>query len=278
MNKPIKNEVIRQVNLVPNFITAFSLACGLFVIFKAVHTHNLVTPYQLMHAAMILLIIGAIADFLDGAIARAIKAESEFGFTFDTLSDAVTFAVAPSVMALKIASGIEPEGQWFFFSLASCMIFSICGVLRLVRFNVISNKNKGNTQEEFALKKNFIGLPTPASALTFASLVLFLTSSYAEAITDKMKLSLIICFALLLGYLMVSRSKFPSLKSLHVKVPTFDLIFVSVVIAVVILYGILYYLPVVLFAIMISYVLFGVLLNVVRFFLARKLKRHTEKK
>jgi CDP-diacylglycerol--serine O-phosphatidyltransferase len=270
MNKPIKNEVIKQVNLVPNFITAFSLACGLFVIFKGVHTHHVVTPYQLMHAAMVLLIIAAIADFLDGAIARAIKAESEFGFTFDTLSDAVTFAVAPSVMALKIASGIEPEGHWFFICLASCMIFSICGVLRLVRFNVISNKSKGNSQEEFALKKNFIGLPTPASALTFASLVLFLTSDYADAIPDKIKLSLIASFALLLGYLMVSRSKFPSLKSLHVKVPTFDLIFLSVVIAVVILYGILYYLPIVLLALMISYVLFGMILTIVRFFSPKK--------
>ena len=92
---------MRKVNIVPNMITALGLACGMFVIFKV----NMVEPgagtYQMLHASALLLLLAALADLLDGAIARAIHAESEFGFMFDSLADAISFGVAPSVLLLK---------------------------------------------------------------------------------------------------------------------------------------------------------------------------------
>ena len=94
----------RQVYLIPNVITAFALACGLFVIFKV----NMVEPgegsYQVLFTSVILILLAAFADLLDGAIARVIRAESEFGFVFDSLADAVSFGVAPSVLLLKSLS------------------------------------------------------------------------------------------------------------------------------------------------------------------------------
>ena len=77
-------KLMKRVYLVPNIITAFALACGLFVIFKI----NMLQPgagdYEVVHTSALLLLIAAIADFLDGALARAIHAESEFGFVFDS--------------------------------------------------------------------------------------------------------------------------------------------------------------------------------------------------
>lgn len=273
----MKADRLKQVNLVPNFVTAFGLACGLFVIFKAVEMKEMPT-YQVMHSALILLLIAAIADFLDGAIARAMKAESEFGFLFDTLSDAITFGVAPSVMALKYLSGLEQEGKWLFLSLACSMVFSICGVLRLVRFQILSKQSKANAQEEIKLRKSFVGLPIPASALAFASCLLFFASEYAESIPNVLKLLLLNGYSLILAYLMVSRWKFPSLKNFHFRVPSFEMIFLSVVLAIVVFYGVLYYLPIGILGMTVGYLVFGAGLTFVRFLQARKFRKLTEKK
>ncbi len=106
--------VMKRVYLVPNIVTAFSLACGLFVIFKI----NMVEPgsgnYEVVRISVILLLIAGIADFIDGALARAIHAESEFGFVFDTLADAVSFGVAPAVLMLKTLT-LEPGSFLSFF-------------------------------------------------------------------------------------------------------------------------------------------------------------------
>src|SRR5271168_3017161 len=118
---------MKQVYLIPNIITAFGLACGLFVIFKV----NMVEPgsgtYQVLHASTLLLLVAAFADLLDGAVARVIRAESEFGFMFDSLADAISFGVAPSVLLLKSLS-LEQGTGLSFFAMLGALLFSICGV------------------------------------------------------------------------------------------------------------------------------------------------------
>ena len=95
---------MRKIYLIPNIITAFGLACGLFVIFKI----NMVEPgsgiYTVLNTSALLLLVAAFADLLDGAVARAFHAESEFGVMFDSLADAISFGVAPSVLLLKSLS------------------------------------------------------------------------------------------------------------------------------------------------------------------------------
>src|SRR5271169_4077659 len=126
---------MKRVYLVPNIVTAFGLACGLFVIFKI----NMLEPgsgdYEVVHTSALLLLVAAFADFLDGALARILHAESEFGAVFDTLSDSISFGVAPSVLLLKTLS-LEQGTPLSFFAATGCMIYSLCMVLRLVRFNV----------------------------------------------------------------------------------------------------------------------------------------------
>lgn len=180
MGKYIGEDPMRQVYLIPNIITAFALSCGLFVIFKV----NMVEPgsglFHVLNVSALLLLVAAFADLLDGAVARAIRAESEFGVVFDSLADAVSFGVAPSVLLLKALS-LEPGTGLSFYAMVGCMLFSICGILRLVRFNVKSAEAKGNAEAIAAQKKHFTGLPIPASALAAVAANLLLSSPCLRA-------------------------------------------------------------------------------------------------
>lgn len=234
---------MKRVYLVPNIITAFGLACGLFVIFKI----NMVEPgsgdYEVVRTSAILLLVAALADFIDGALARAIHAESEFGFVFDTLADAVSFGVAPSVLMLKTLT-LEQGSFLSFFGATGAMVYSLCGVLRLVRFNVKATEAKGNLELQAAQKKNFTGLPIPAAAAAAVSANLFFLSPLLNRWVDFSNHDRAItlsCIMIVLGYLMVCRLKFPSMKVLHLKIPSFHLAFLAVVVAVFVLYGILYF-------------------------------------
>ena len=153
---------MRKVYLVPNLITAFGLACGLFVIFKMNMTEPGASTEQLLRTSALLLLIAAVADLIDGALARLIRAESDFGVQFDSLSDAITFGVAPSVVVLKTLS--VPSGtELSYLVTGAALIYSVCGVLRLVRFNVSSSQIKGNEMLMALNKRNFTGLPIPAA-------------------------------------------------------------------------------------------------------------------
>lgn len=265
-----------QVNIVPNVITAFGLACGLFVIFKAVMVGAQVDLFDLMHWSIILIVFAVFADFLDGAVARAIKAESEFGFMFDSLADAVTFGVAPSVIFLKSITSFEREGEFVFFSIICAMTFSMCGVLRLVRFNVEGLSGKKAKVEEFSLKKSFTGLPIPAAAISAISLIYFLVSPFSSPYFQMgfKPFTLVVGSSMiLLGYLMICRLRFPSLKSLHIRIPTFPVIFLTAVGVIFVLYGILYYLPVVCLLASLLYLFFGISLSIYRSIKGRRLGR-----
>lgn len=265
---------MKRVYLVPNIITAFSLACGLFIIFKI----NMLEPgsgdYEVVQTSAFLLLVAAFADFIDGALARAIHAESEFGFVFDSLADAISFGVAPSVLMLKTLS-LEQGTLLSFLSATGAMVFSLCGVLRLVRFSVKTTEAKGNAELAAAQKKNFTGLPIPAAATAAVSANLFFFSPWVRQYIELSKADLAIvltCVMVALGYFMVCRLKFPSLKMLHFRIPSFQLAFFTVVTAVFILYGILYFFAVILALAAWSYVILALILSIIRMIAGKKSK------
>ncbi|OGN63385.1 MAG: CDP-diacylglycerol--serine O-phosphatidyltransferase [Chlamydiae bacterium RIFCSPHIGHO2_12_FULL_49_9] len=265
---------MKRVYLVPNIITAFGLACGLFVIFKI----NMLEPgcgdFDVVKMSAILLLVAAFADFIDGALARAIHAESEFGFIFDSLADAISFGVAPSVLLLKTLS-LEQGTLLSFFCATGAMVFSLCGVLRLVRFSVKATEAKGNKELQAAQKSHFTGLPIPAAAAAAVSANLFFLSPVVLKWFELMKETRAIILAsvmLLLGYLMVCRLKFPSLKVLHFRIPSFHLAFLTVLTAIFVLYGILYFFAEILTFVSWSYVILGLVLSVIRLIAGRKSK------
>jgi CDP-diacylglycerol--serine O-phosphatidyltransferase len=76
----------------------------------------------------------------------------------------------------------------------------------------------------------------------------------------------------ILGFLMVSRWKFPSLKTLHFRVPSFQLVLMTVILAIFVLYGILHFFPIMLFGLTWGYILLGSLLSVIRMIAGKKSK------
>lgn len=267
-------QTMRQVYLIPNIITAFALSCGLFVIFKV----NMVEPgsgiYHVLTISSLLLLVAAFADLLDGAVARAIRAESEFGFIFDSLADAVSFGVAPSVLLLKTLS-LEPGTGLSFYAMLGCMLYSICGILRLVRYNVKATEAKADPDLLSDHKKHFTGLPIPASALAAVSANFLLASPLFESLfplSIETKAIILSSIMIVLGYFMVSRWKFPSSKALHFRVPSFQLVFLTVILAIFVFYGALYFFPVMLFVITWFYVVIGWLLSLIRIIAGKKSK------
>ena len=273
---------MKKISLIPNMVTAFGLSCGLFVIFKV----NMIEPgtgsFEMVKKAALLLILAAFADFIDGTIARAFKAESEFGVMFDSLSDAITFGVAPSVLLLKTLS--LQQGTYLSFLAASgCMIFSLSGVLRLVRFTVKPTNPKGKNEDIKFFNKNFnifnkhfTGLPIPAAAACAISANLIMLSPLINdkigTISHTSRSITLSCIMIVLGYFMLSKFKFPSLKGLNFKIPSFHLAFLSVVIAIFILYGIFYYFSIVLAVISWLYVLIALTLSIIRIIAGKKSK------
>lgn len=265
---------MKKIALLPNVVTAFGLSCGLFVIFRI----NMIsvgeaTP-QILSAMTGILLLAAFADLLDGAIARAFKAESEFGGVFDSLADAISFGVAPSVIILKSLS-VLPGTKLSFWVTIAAIIYSLCGILRLVRFNVSALAAKSNIELAQAHKKHFTGLPIPAAAAAAVSLNLFLFSEDFKSLitlsstTETWILSIALT---LLGYCMISRWKYPSVKTLEIRVASFRMVFMTVLAAVLIFYGILHYFALVFMVLSWSYVCVAWTFAIIRMIAGRKSK------
>lgn len=265
---------LKKIALLPNVVTAFGLSCGLFVIFKMNMIGIGEANPQVLTAVTGILLLAAFADLLDGAIARAIKAESDFGGIFDSLADAISFGVAPSVIILKTLS-IPPGTKLSFLVTIAAILFSICGVLRLVRFNVNAIEAKSNVDLAQAQKKHFTGLPIPAAAASAVSLNLFLFSEdfiSTFALSQTAEAWILSLALILLGYCMISRWKFPSIKTLEIRVASFRTVFFTVLAAVLIFYGILHYFALVFMILSWSYVFIAWTLAIIRKLAGRRSK------
>jgi CDP-diacylglycerol---serine O-phosphatidyltransferase len=130
----------------PDYVTCLNLISGLLSIFSAVHGR-----YSI---AALLLLAGVLFDMLDGYLARKLKQESDFGAELDSLSDLVTFGVAPMVLIMSY----YPNDL---LSLLAILI-PVCGALRLARHNINRHLTKGY----------LIGLPITFSGITIPLLIL----------------------------------------------------------------------------------------------------------
>ena len=164
---------MKPVSMLPNLLTLANCACGLLAIAKAIDAlafegENELYFYLKMEAACSLIFLGMVFDALDGKVARLTQSFSDFGAQLDSFSDAITFCVAPAILAKVL---IEHEGPLLgydgtprlHFAAAAC--FTLMGILRLARFNLDTDHEAENHQE-------FSGLPSPAAAGAVASTLL----------------------------------------------------------------------------------------------------------
>lgn len=234
----------------PNAITAFGLCCGLFIIFKTVlKTASSAELLHRLQGLSLLLISAMIADFSDGAIARIMKAESAFGAQFDSLSDAITFGIAPPLIAIKSLNGISLGCFGSALLLIASIIYTLCGVLRLVRYNLQSDANvpKG--------PYCFTGLPIPAAAACVVSLALFLAVDLASILPEPLHAFVLSLGLLFIGGLMISTWKFPAIKNLRFKVSSFLLVTIIALVACLFFLGLVDHFTEVFFLVSWLYVL-----------------------
>ncbi len=259
---------MKKVRLLPNILTATGLAFSLFVIFKL----TLMDPndpelFHHLELAAGLLLASTLFDLLDGAVARYVKAESAFGLIFDSLADAVSFGVTPSIFLLRSLQ-LEPRSELLFLLIAGALIFSTCGVLRLARFSSEHILEKTD-QAGKVFKTHFTGLPIPAAAICAVSANLFLLSKEVNSCLSfcAQDRAFIMIFVMsFLGYLMVSNWKFSSLKALEIDVRSYSLVFIAVCFSVLMLYGILHHFTFLIFLSSWSYLSLSLLLSILRTF------------
>lgn len=273
-NLLLMKKIKRRLPVLPNIVTAFALTCGLFVIFKMNMIPVGEANLSVLTAVSGILLLSAFADLLDGALARILKAESDFGGFFDSLADAISFGVAPPVIVLKSLS-IQPGTGYSFLLTLGAMVYGVCGVLRLVRFNVLSLQAKDDPELISAGKKNFTGLPIPAAAAGVVSANLFLFSEELKSfieIDNSMRVWIMFPIMIIIGYFMISRWKFPSLKALHIRVASFTLVFFTVLSAVFIFYGVLNHFPLVFLVVSWGYIVIAWILSIIRVIGGRRSK------
>ena len=145
-------------------------------------------------AACIAIFIAMIFDVLDGTVARMTNTSSDFGLQYDSLSDMVSFGIAPAVLAFSWILNEVGRIGW-----AAAFIYASCAALRLARFN---------SQVDSSPKNYFVGIPSPAAAALIASMI---WCSYEVSTTNQLAFLVAITTALS-GLLMVSNFHYRSLK------------------------------------------------------------------
>ncbi len=154
-----------------SLITLGNLACGVAAMIwtsEALRRNEL----ALLEYAGWLIVLATIFDALDGKVARMTQSASNFGAQLDSLADAITFGVAPALMARALVVLEQPVFQTHphpRLLFVAPILFSICAVLRLARYNTEHEAEDPNQSSG----RGFVGLPSPAAAGLPTAMVLF---------------------------------------------------------------------------------------------------------
>lgn len=202
---------------IPNFFTLLNLVFGCIAIVFVLQTNETIAPLdqngipvnqflpEKIYWGAILIFLAAIIDFFDGFLARLFRATSKMGEELDSLSDMVSFGVAPSVILyqlLRMSFAREENGlDVTMMALLPAFLFACAVAWRLAKYNI-------STDQTY----DFRGVPSPAGALLIASFPLIIWYEYfqlQELFTTQWFLYAVI---IIVGYLMISDHRFIALK------------------------------------------------------------------
>ena len=237
--------------ILPNMLTLMGVCVGLTSI-----KFSLDQNYTL---AIIAIIFAALIDGLDGRIARLIKGTSKVGKELDSLTDVISFGVAPAfIMYFWSLSGLDKIG-WLI-----CLVYVVCVALRLARFNVNSN-------EQPSWRDNFFeGVPSPAGGILVLTPLIISLSGF-----DYIQLNyniIVPIFFIVTSFLLIS--KFPTYSFKKIIIPRKTTIFL--------LFGIVLFFGLILIytfnVIAISTIVYVLLLPISLFHFQKIKKRHENDK
>jgi CDP-diacylglycerol--serine O-phosphatidyltransferase len=242
MNQENK-KVSRGVYLLPNALTTGAMFAGFFSIISGINGHY--------SAAVVAVIVAGFLDGLDGRVARLTNTQSDFGVQYDSLSDLISFGLAPSLLAfnwsLSTMSELGPMAGklgWL-----AAFIFAACAALRLARFN---------TQVGVEDKSYFQGLASPAAAGTLVATIWFFVD---RGISGDAVRWIIWFETIVLGLLMFSRVRYFSGKTWPMgdKIPLYVLLLLVLIFVLLAIDP-----PTVMMIIGLVYVVAGLVMTIVR--------------
>ena len=186
----------RAVVILPSGLTLANLFCGVYAIISASRGQ--------FDFAGLLIVLGGVADALDGRVARATGSGSRFGSELDSLVDIVSFGVAPAFIMYFAILANDGWGWLIPF------LYITCAAIRLARFNV---------EQAGRAKRYFHGLPSPAAGLTLATYYWFSqTPLYNQTILGDLPWHFWLRFLMLaLAFLMISNVSYPAVPTIGYK-------------------------------------------------------------
>ncbi len=191
---------IREIPLrlvLPNLITVLAICAGLSGIRLAFENR--------FETAVVMVLVAAFLDGIDGRIARMLKATSKFGAQMDSLADIVNFGVAPALVLYAYLLDRAGSPGWI-----AALLFAIACGLRLARFNVLDE----DTERPAWQGEYFVGVPAPAGAVVVLLPVYLI---FIGAVEPSRTAAFIAAgFTILVAFLLVSRLPIWSAKSLRV--------------------------------------------------------------
>lgn len=187
-----KKQPHRGVYLLPNLFTTAALFSGFYSIIAAMNG-------DFTHAA-VAVFIAMVLDGLDGRVARLTHTQSAFGAEYDSLSDMVSFGIAPALIVFSWS--LAPLGKigWI-----AAFIYAVGAALRLARFNTMLGVEE---------KRYFTGLPSPAAAAIVAGIIWAANDKGFSGDSLAILMAIIVPVT---GLLMVSNVKYRSFKDLNLK-------------------------------------------------------------
>ena len=271
--KSIERHGIRRgIYVLPSLFTVGTLVCGYFAIVSTQRAGEFLAAAAVSTLASRTAELGALAaaafdnasraigwaivfDGLDGRIARMTNTASPFGRELDSLADVVTFGVAPAVLAYvwgmrAIGDFASPQLLQHIPDLAGILTFAyvICGAARLARFNIDTVKPSSD-------RRFFVGMPIPAAAGFVAAVVHF----YKQPLSSWQISLAWLVMVVILGFLMVSRMRYYSFKTLDLRKRRSYLAIIAIGMIIV---GIWRFSEPVLLTIAITYAISGVVLRI----------------
>lgn len=219
---PVLPSMVTLGNLFFGFLAMAKVADAAMLSARQAPPLDIATPeiVALFENAAVLVFVAMVFDGLDGAVARITRQTSKFGAQLDSLSDMVTFGIAPAFIAKVLidfhtqpGTGLMPAHPKLYYAAAA--IYALCAAMRLARFNVEVESPDEEDHREFS------GLPSPAAAAVICSLIAFVAARddskalisgrfLPPEVFDSILMALpAVCVAL--GLLMVSRFPYPHL-------------------------------------------------------------------
>ena len=197
--------------IAPNIVTLLALCAGVTSIRYSIQAD--------WAKAVICIFVAAFFDLLDGRVARMLKGSTKFGAELDSLSDFVSFGVAPAILLYQWTMFDLPKFGWFF-----CLLMSIGMAMRLARFNTMLDDEP---QPEY-WNHFFVGVPAPAAA-ALAIMPVMISFDFPEV--NWLVRSNAFCATLMVVVTLLMVSRIPTFSTKKLKVPTYMLMPLMLIVA-----------------------------------------------